>query len=100
MKISHNYFSDVLVIGGGVAATRSALAAVTSGAKTTMVLKKSLGSSGSTNWPRKGIYGSAWQAADGCGGRDDSPDVHFKDIMNAALGMADAKLANSFTRIS
>ena len=100
MKISHNYFSDVLVIGGGVAATRSALAAVTSGAKTTMVLKKSLGSSGSTNWPRKGIYGSAWQAADGCGGRDDSPDVHFKDIMNAALGMADAKLAKILSQES
>ena len=100
MKISHNYFSDVLVIGGGVAATRSALAAVTSGAKTIMVLKKSLGSSGSTNWPRKGIYGSAWQAADGCGGRDDSPDVHFKDIMNAALGMADAKLAKILSQES
>ena len=93
MKISHNIYTDVLIIGGGVAATRSALASVEAGAKTTMVLKKTLGKSGSTNWPRKGIYGSAWQAADGCGGTEDSPEIHFKDIMDAALGMADAKLA-------
>ena len=58
-----------------------------------MVIKKELGKSGSTNWPRKGMYGSAWQAADGCGGDSDSPEVHYKDIMNSALGMADAKLA-------
>ena len=93
MKISHNIYTDVLIVGGGVAATRSALASVEAGAKTIMVLKKTLGKSGSTNWPRKGIYGSAWQAADGCGGTEDSPEIHFKDIMDAALGMADAKLA-------
>ena len=39
------------------------------------------------------MYGSAWQASDGCGGNSDSPEVHYKDIMNSALGMADAKLA-------
>ena len=93
MKIEHSISTDVLVIGGGVAATRAALSSAQSGAKTTMVLKKELGKSGSTNWPRKGTYGSAWQAADGCGGDLDSPEVHYKDIMNAALGMADAKLA-------
>ncbi len=93
MKIQHYIKTDVLVIGGGVAATRAALASSQSGSKTIMVLKKELGKSGSTNWPRKGIYGSAWQAADGCSGNLDSPDVHYKDIMNAALGMADAKLA-------
>ena len=93
MKIEHSISTDVLVIGGGVAATRAALSSAQNGAKTTMVLKKELGKSGSTNWPRKGTYGSAWQAADGCGGDLDSPEVHYKDIMNAALGMADAKLA-------
>lgn len=93
MKIEHSISTDVLIIGGGVAATRAALSSAQSGAKTTMVLKKELGKSGSTNWPRKGIYGSAWQAADGCGGDLDSPEIHYKDIMNAALGMADARLA-------
>ncbi len=33
MKISHNCFSDFLIIGGGVRATRSALTAVADGAK-------------------------------------------------------------------
>lgn len=93
MKIDHYINTDVLVIGGGVAATRAALSSAQNGAKTTMVIKKELGKSGSTNWPRKGMYGSAWQAADGCGGDSDSPEVHYKDIMNSALGMADAKLA-------
>ena len=54
MKIEHIINTDVLVIGGGVAATRAALSSAQSEAKTTMVLKKELGKSGSTNWPRKG----------------------------------------------
>ena len=93
MKIEHIINTDVLVIGGGVAATRAALSSAQSEAKTTMVLKKELGKSGSTNWPRKGKYGSAWQASDRSGNHLDSPEVHYKDIMSAALGMADAKLA-------
>jgi succinate dehydrogenase/fumarate reductase flavoprotein subunit len=52
-----------------------------------------LGQSGATNFPRKGPYGSAWQAADGCSGPDDSPEVHYRDIMTAGLGMADARMA-------
>ena len=40
MKIEHNISTDVLVIGGGVAATRAALSSAQSGAKTTIVLKK------------------------------------------------------------
>ena len=82
MKIDHYINTDVLVIGGGVAATRAALSSAQNGAKTTMVIKKELGKSGSTNWPRKGMYGSAWQAADGCGGDSDYHEVHYKDIMN------------------
>ncbi|MDP6668217.1 MAG: hypothetical protein QF357_12640, partial [Dehalococcoidia bacterium] len=58
---------------------------------TTMVLKRKLGKSGATNYPGKA--GSAWQASDGCGGDEDTPDVHYSDIMTAALGMADARMA-------
>jgi L-aspartate oxidase len=60
-----------------------------------MVLKKRLGRSGATNYPGMNEIGvgSAWQAADGCGGSDDSPEVHYRDIMTAALGMADARMA-------
>ena len=87
--------TDVLVIGGGAAAARSAVGAGENGASVTMVLKKKLGKSGATNYPGMNEFGvgSAWQAADGCGGSDDGPEVHYQDIMTAALGMADARMA-------
>jgi len=94
-NLSRIHETDVLVIGGGAAAARSAVAASASGASVTMVLKKQLGKSGATNYPgmNKHRVGSAWQAADGCGGADDSPEVHYSDIMRAAAGMADARMA-------
>jgi fumarate reductase (CoM/CoB) subunit A len=92
-KIERVYDTDVLVVGAGAAASRTALAAVQTGARTIVAVKKRLGRSGATNYPRKGPYGSAWQAADGCSGPDDSPEVHYQDIMSAALGMADARMA-------
>jgi L-aspartate oxidase len=92
-RIERAHETDVLVVGGGAAAARTALAAALAGARTTLVVKRRLGRSGATNYPRKGPYGSAWQAADGCGGSDDSPEVHYRDIMSAALGMADARMA-------
>jgi len=94
--------TDVLVIGGGAAAARSAVAAGESGASVTMVLKKKLGKSGATNYPGMNEIGvgSAWQAADGCGGSDDNPDVHYQDIMTAALGMADARMAKALAEES
>jgi fumarate reductase (CoM/CoB) subunit A len=85
--------TDVLVVGAGAAASRTALAAAQAGARTTIAVKKRIGQSGATNYPRKGPYGSAWQAADGCSGPEDSPEVHYRDIMSAALGMADARMA-------
>jgi fumarate reductase (CoM/CoB) subunit A len=91
LKIVRKIETDVLVIGGGAAASRTALAAVETGAHTTMVLKRKLGASGATNYPEN--VGSAWQAADGCGGEGDTPDAHYADIMRAALGMADARMA-------
>ena len=95
LETSRIHTTDVLVIGGGAAASRTAVAAGASGASVTMVLKKQLGRSGATNYPgmNKIRVGSAWQAADGCGGSDDSPEVHYQDIMTAALGMADARMA-------
>ena len=92
-KIERVYDTDVLVVGAGAAASRAALAAVQAGAQTTIAVKKRVGQSGATNYPRKGPYGSAWQAADACSGADDSPEVHYRDIMTAALGMADARMA-------
>lgn len=89
------HVTGVLVIGGGAAASSAALAAAANGASVSMVLKKRLGKSGATNYPGMNSIGvgSAWQAADGCGGSDDSPEVHYQDIMTAASGMADARMA-------
>jgi fumarate reductase (CoM/CoB) subunit A len=92
--------ADVLVVGGGAGAARAAVAAAQAGARTIVALKKTLGRSGATNYPRKGAYGSAWQASDGCGGADDSPEVHYQDIMRAALGMADARMARTLAHES
>jgi succinate dehydrogenase/fumarate reductase flavoprotein subunit len=83
--------ADVLVIGGGGAALRAAVAAYDAGAKTTVVLKGQCGRSGATVSPDSA--GVAWQAADDCSGEEDSPEVHFQNIIDAGLGMADPRLA-------
>lgn len=86
--------SDVLVVGGGAAGSRAAVAAAEVGARTVLVLKGDLGRSGSTCFPAHGPHGSAYQAADGCSAADgDSPGEHYRDIMEAGLGMADPHLA-------
>lgn len=80
----------MLVIGGGIAGLRAAVAGARCGARTVLVIKGTLGKSGSSDAAAIGI---SWQAADGCGGPDDSPEVHYQDVMHAAQGMADARLA-------
>ena len=95
--ITRLHETGVLIIGGGAAAASAAVAAGETGARTTLILKKQLGRSGSTNFP--GV-GSAWQAADGCSGTDDSPAIHYADIMDAALGMADARMARILAEVS
>ena len=82
--------TDVLVIGGGGAACRTAIASHDAGARTTVVLKGKFGTSGATVAPGRGV---AWQAADMCSGGDDSPRAHFANIVDAGLGMADPRLA-------
>lgn len=83
--------TDVLVIGGGGAAVRAAVAAYDAGARTTVVLKGQRGRSGATVSPDS--PGVAWQAADNCSSEEDSPEVHFRNILGAGLGMADPRLA-------
>lgn len=92
MQVDATYKTDVLVIGGGAAALRAALAASTHGARTTVVLKGRVGTSGATVSPDS--PGLAWQVADDCSGCEDSPGVHCRNIIDAGLGMADPKLAH------
>jgi succinate dehydrogenase/fumarate reductase flavoprotein subunit len=67
------------------------VAAYDAGARTTVVLKGQRGRSGATVSPDSA--GVAWQAADDCSSQEDSPEVHFQNIIDAGLGMADPRLA-------
>lgn len=89
-RIDATVDTDVLVIGGGGAACRAAIAAHDGGARTILALKGELGGSGATVAPGRGV---AWQCADDCSSPVDSPDVHLANILDAGLGMADPRLA-------
>lgn len=82
--------TDVLVIGGGGAAARAALEAHDNGVRVLMILKGHLGSSGATVYPVADYAG--FQASDGCD-PSDTPERHFQDILEAAQGMCDPRLA-------
>ncbi len=94
LTVNRTIATDLLVIGGGIAGLRAAVAGTRCGARTVLVIKGTLGKSGSSDAAAIGI---SWQAADGCGGPEDSLDVHYQDIMHAAQGMADARLARILT---
>lgn len=83
--------SDVLVIGGGAAAGSAAIEAYDNGASVIMVMKGVYGISGVSAYKIAEILG--YNVADGGADQSDSPDVHYKDIMRAAAGMADPHLA-------
>ena len=91
MRIERKIKTDVLIVGGGGAALRAALAAGEHGAHVTIVLKGRVGRSGATVSPDSPAV--AWQVADGCSSREDSPEVHWRNILDAGLGMADPALA-------
>lgn len=82
-------FTDVLIIGGGGAAGRAAIAAADAGAKTTMVLKKTLGASGATAYKCCEMAGFN---VPGCLDNGDSREKYLGDILDAALGMEEPGL--------
>ncbi len=67
---------DVLVVGGGLAGVRAALAARKAGASVITVLKRRLGASGNSARAGGG-FSAALRVAD----PDDSPEAHFSDTM-------------------
>jgi len=79
--------SDVLVVGGGLAGVRAALAARRAGASVCLVLKGKLGSSG--NSP---LAGGGFAAALRIAAPQDSPDVHFADTMAGGGNVNNAAL--------
>ncbi|MEJ5198126.1 MAG: FAD-dependent oxidoreductase, partial [Anaerolineae bacterium] len=86
--------TDVLVIGAGAAGCRAALEAHDRGARVLLVAKGRLGYSGSTFYPgTMGIgYTSAVPAGEESSGHS-GPEIHYREIMAAGLGMASPTLA-------
>jgi len=87
MEVIH---TDVLVVGGGAAGARAALEAGRAGAKTLLVTKGKLGTSGTSTFP---VSDTAGFGAAGFVDPEDSIEVHYNDIMDAAQGMCDPQMA-------
>lgn len=85
------YDTGVLVIGGGGAALRAALAARSAGAEVLLLTKGSAGKGGATYYSVAEI--GAYNVPDASIDPSDSPEIFYEDIMRAALGTANAKLA-------
>lgn len=81
--------ADVVVVGAGGAAMRAAVSAAERGASVIVVAKQPVGTGGSTVHGASEIMG---MGAVGFGDAQDSPEVHFRDTMDAALGFIDPSL--------
>ncbi|MCI9122064.1 MAG: FAD-binding protein [Oscillibacter sp.] len=89
--ITKNLKTDVLVVGSGGAALRAALAAQEQGADVLIASKGAIGRSGATYFSVAEV--GAFNVPDGAIDPTDHPDEFYSDIMDAAQGMADCRLA-------
>jgi succinate dehydrogenase/fumarate reductase flavoprotein subunit len=83
--------TDVLVIGGGGIAGRAAIEASRQGARVAMVMKGEFGKSGTS--AAKVAEAAGYNVADGLVDPEDNPEEHYKDILTAAAGTCDERLA-------
>ncbi len=83
--------TDVLVIGGGGAASRAAIEADKLGAETTMICKGLYGESGCT--PNSASEWMAYAVALGIADPRDSCEAHFHDIVKTGAYVCDQNLA-------
>lgn len=95
--------TGVLVIGGGAAGLRAAIAARDSGADVMVVTKGKLTRSGATFDNINGEW--AYQAAAGFRDKSDNPEKHFQEIVDMGLGMVNNELAwlvaqNAYDRLT
>lgn len=79
------YEADILVIGGGGAGIRAAIAAAEQGKKVILLSKGPLARTGITPMAGEGIEGAVNEG--------DSPDYHFQDTIKAGRGLSDEDLA-------
>lgn len=82
--------TDVLVIGGGGAALRAAMEAARNSVSVILATKGKLGRSGATAYQVSEMAG--FNVPDGVKDPADNPAEYYQDMMDAAEGMADAKL--------
>lgn len=87
---------DVLVVGGGAAGVRAAIAASAAGARVIMVLKGVLGLDGSSFCSHNNRH-VGYQAGVGTGGEEDTPEAHARDTIEAGLGMCNPQLVEVLT---
>lgn len=84
--------ADVLVIGGGGAACRAAIAAYDAGASVLMVLKGKIGTSGATTYRFSEMAGMT--VSDDLN-PEDSREIFYQDIISAGAGMADPEVVQT-----
>ncbi len=85
--------TKILIIGGGVAACRSALEASKSCTDILMVLKGTIGKSGSSTINASEMAG--FNVPNGSVDKTDNPENYYNDIIEAGAGMAIPKLART-----
>ncbi|WP_201319311.1 FAD-binding protein [Paenibacillus sp. EPM92] len=89
-KIAREIYTDVLVVGGGGAASRAALSAKEAGADVRMAVKSKWLKSGSTATAFSELLSIA--AAIGHGDERDHPEIHYADTMESGVGFIDPDL--------
>ncbi len=82
--------TDILVVGGGGAGIRAAIAAAESGKKVILLSKGPLSRSGITPVAGEGVEGAVNEG--------DSPDLHFADTVKAGRGLADETLVSALAQ--
>ncbi|MDR1687329.1 MAG: FAD-binding protein [Clostridiales bacterium] len=87
--------TDIAVIGGGGAALRAAYEAEAAGCGVIVISKGRVGFSGATAISISDLGGI--NIADGYLCKEDSPERHYNDIVNAGLGMCNKNLARILT---
>jgi len=84
-----NILTDVLVIGGGIAGARAAIAAATRGCDVLLLCKHGLDES-ATRYAQGGIASAH--------GSDDSPDRHFQDTLRVGCGLCRSEVVELVVR--
>jgi fumarate reductase (CoM/CoB) subunit A len=87
----HVVSTDVLVVGGGGMAGRAAIESSRCGARVHMVMKGEFGKSGTS--AAKVAEAAGYNVADGVVDPEDTPGAHYQDILAAAAGTCDERLA-------